>query len=194
MLIIGILLLILAAAAAGIWYLLRSAPPQSSTGQPPAAVQRAEVQAEAATTTAATESAATESAAAEQSGSADSRIQPAPSTAMPQADLRDTAAPKVRTLAVSPLTTDGAPPAVGRVETSRMEQANTAVTDAASQFLRNVHIGALRTGNQAKVMLNGVYYAINDVVDAETELRFLGTRAQQLVFKDRNGTIYVKSF
>ena len=43
-------------------------------------------------------------------------------------------------------------------------------------------------------MLDGENYNINDTVDAATGLVFIGTRDQRLLFKDRNGIIYVKSF
>jgi hypothetical protein len=71
---------------------------------------------------------------------------------------------------------------------------NEALKDAVSQYLENVYIGAIRTGTRARIMVNGENYNMNDIVDPNTELRFIGIRDQRLVFKDRNGILYVKSF
>ena len=66
--------------------------------------------------------------------------------------------------------------------------------EAISEYLQNLHIGGVRTGERARIMLNGQNYDINDIVDATTGLKFIGTRNQKLLFKDPNGITYVKSF
>jgi hypothetical protein len=66
--------------------------------------------------------------------------------------------------------------------------------EAISEYLQNVHIGGVRTGARARIMLNGQNYDINDTVDATTGLKFIGTRQQKLLFTDPNGVTYVKSF
>jgi hypothetical protein len=71
---------------------------------------------------------------------------------------------------------------------------STSLKESASKYLQNVHVGGIRMGVRARVMLDGSNYNINDTVDAATGLIFIGTRDQRLRFKDRNGTIYVKSF
>ncbi|MFQ3226153.1 MAG: hypothetical protein ACI8Z5_002423 [Lentimonas sp.] len=63
-----------------------------------------------------------------------------------------------------------------------------------SNYLQTVHIGGVRTGAKARIMLNGENYNINDTVDTATGLIFIGTRDQKLLFKDPNGVTYVKSF
>jgi flagellar basal body-associated protein FliL len=66
--------------------------------------------------------------------------------------------------------------------------------EAVSDFLSNVHIGGVRTGVNARIMLNGQNYELNDTVYGATGLTFIGTQDQKLLFRDRNGVIYVKSF
>ena len=70
----------------------------------------------------------------------------------------------------------------------------TSLKESVSKYLQNIHIGGIRTGERARIMLDGANYNINDTVDAATGLVFIGTRDQRLLFKDRNGIIYVKSF
>ena len=70
----------------------------------------------------------------------------------------------------------------------------TSLKESVSKYLQNIHIGGIRTGERARIMLDGENYNINDTVDAATGLVFIGTRDQRLLFKDSNGTIYVKSF
>ncbi|MDG1300204.1 MAG: hypothetical protein P8R37_01275 [Opitutae bacterium] len=71
---------------------------------------------------------------------------------------------------------------------------STSLKESVSKYLQNVHIGGVRMGAQARIMLDGSNYKINDNVDAATGLIFIGIRDQRLLFKDSNGTIYVKSF
>lgn len=66
--------------------------------------------------------------------------------------------------------------------------------DAVTDYLQNADISGVRTGSNARIMLNGESYNINDVVDQGTGLKFIGTRNQQLRFKDRNEIVYLKSF
>lgn len=65
---------------------------------------------------------------------------------------------------------------------------------AVTDYLQNADISGVRTGSNARIMLNGESYNINDVVDQGTGLKFIGTRNQQLRFKDRNEIVYLKSF
>ena len=71
---------------------------------------------------------------------------------------------------------------------------NELIKEQVSLFLRDVTLGAMRTGTNARVMLNGRNYNIGDVVDESTGLIFRGTKDQKLVFQDREGIYYVKSF
>lgn len=63
-----------------------------------------------------------------------------------------------------------------------------------SGFLSSTQIGMVRTGANARVMLNSESFRIGDVVDSNTGLIFLGTQEGKLVFKDRNEVTYHKSF
>jgi hypothetical protein len=47
---------------------------------------------------------------------------------------------------------------------------------------------------QARLMLNGKNFKINEVIQPDTGLIFIGVSDQELRFKDRNGVIYVKIF
>jgi len=71
---------------------------------------------------------------------------------------------------------------------------STALRAEVSAFLSKAEIGAVRTGEKARVMLNGTSYNIGDLVDQKSGLLFAGTRDGRLVFRDRNGVYYVKSF
>ena len=80
------------------------------------------------------------------------------------------------------------------VPTADTNLAKKSSKEAISQYLQNIHIDGIRSGARARIMLNGENYNINDTVDPATGLIFIGTRNKQLLFKDSNGTIYVKSF
>ena len=177
--IIAVLFLILSAAAAGIWYLLKSDQQSSSEEQPTASASVSTPVANGPISKAkktikkvpVADFAKIEGAAIADSTSVpEPQVVPVPqATTVPEFELKKIPEPEAVKL-------------------------NEQLKQAASQYLQNVHIGALRTGPRARVMLNGVNYAVNDVVDSNTGLRFLGTRDQRLVFKDKNGTLYVKSF
>lgn len=67
-------------------------------------------------------------------------------------------------------------------------------TDSVSRFLRDAHIGGVRTGDQPKLILNGTSYNQGDLIDADTSLRFIGFRDEKLAFRDAQGVVYIKSF
>ena len=85
-------------------------------------------------------------------------------------------------------------------QTTREEAATTATNalkayqKEVTKYIQSLYIGAIRTGPRAKAMLNDQSYEIGDTVDPNTDLVFIGTRNNRLVFKDRNGKKYVKSF
>ena len=66
--------------------------------------------------------------------------------------------------------------------------------EAVTAFLRGAYIGAIRSGERARVMLNGESFNIGDTVHPPTGLVFRGTRDKQLLFQDRNKVFYLKSF
>ena len=66
--------------------------------------------------------------------------------------------------------------------------------DAVSYFLSNAHIGGMRSGENPRIMLNGESYAVGDRVDLKTDLRFVGMQNGKLLFRDKNGIVYAKSF
>ena len=68
------------------------------------------------------------------------------------------------------------------------------VKDRVSQYLQNVQISGVRSGARARIQLDGENYNINDTVHEATGLVVIGTRDQRLMFRDRNGIVYVKSF
>ena len=72
--------------------------------------------------------------------------------------------------------------------------ASQALKQAVSIYLQSVHIGGVRTGPRARIMLNGENYDINDIVETTIGLKFIGTRNQKLLFQDPNGVTYAKSF
>jgi hypothetical protein len=172
-LIVAAIFIILVAAATGIWFLLRSDPAQST---------------EKTTTEAVT------ARTAEQATEGD--VQTAPTTApsspiarakatiekVPDRNLDDVIETSSATVPEGALVSEtNAPPA---------ENLKAAV----SLYLQNVQISGVRTGTQARIMLNGVNYNIDDTVDTTTGLVFIGARDKRLIFKDRNGIVYVKSF
>jgi hypothetical protein len=84
---------------------------------------------------------------------------------------------------------------LGNTEKVRLQPAATEeLKDAVAQFLNSASIGAVKPGPQARIMLNHDNYNISDVINPSTGLRFIGTKVTRLVFKDRNGIFYVKSF
>jgi hypothetical protein len=63
-----------------------------------------------------------------------------------------------------------------------------------SEFLKNAHIGGVRTGDRPKLLLNGQSYDQGDLIDPGTGLRFIGLRDKKLAFQDAQGIVYIKSF
>jgi len=64
----------------------------------------------------------------------------------------------------------------------------------AATFLANAHIDGVRSGSNPRVMLNGDNFIIGDIIDSTTGLKFIGIQDQKLLFRDRNGIVYGKSF
>ena len=58
----------------------------------------------------------------------------------------------------------------------------------------SAHIGGIRTGNHARIMLNGTRYEIGEEVAPQSGLRFVGAQNNTLRFRDENGIVYTKSF
>lgn len=163
-LIVAALLLILAAAGGGIWYLLRS--------DEPTATDEDAIPLEASPTNPVERAKATIATVPDRNLDTvlDTKSAPAPN---------DATAPAPQEAAASVATTE---PLTGDLK------------QTVSQYLQNLHIGGVRTGARARIMLDGENYNINDTVDAATGLTFIGTRDQKLLFKDRDGIVYVKSF
>jgi hypothetical protein len=209
-LIIGLLFLILSAAAAGIWYLLKDNAETLNVAQPEAQLKPTAETAQQETAEVETtghegpisktkavieQVSVTEFDEIRGATQTDASTIPEPraSPPIPTATTIDSSKAQAITVPATEVIARPKPPSAPAIDPTTI-QVNEQLKQAASQYLQNVHIGALRTGPRARVMLNGVNYAINDEVDSATGLRFLGTREQRLVFKDRNGTVYVKSF
>jgi hypothetical protein len=169
--IVVVLLLILAAAGGGIWWVLK-APNKDTTQDTPVAETQVEAT-EARTSIAAPITKAKKT------------ITSIPVAEVP--DLRKTeprVSPKVHSFIAPPRTPT-------RTTTP---SASNEMKEAVSAYLNNVHIGGVRMGTRAKVMIDGDSYEIGDIVDEATGLKFAGTRDGRLVFSDSNGIFYVKSF
>tara|TARA_B110000285_G_scaffold24045_1_gene23144 strand:+ start:218 stop:1108 length:891 start_codon:yes stop_codon:yes gene_type:complete len=165
-LIVAAILFILAAAAGGIWFLLRSDEPELVEG---------------------TEIAAPAAAPTNPVERAKATIAAVPDRNLDKA-LDTESAPEPSTQAAAePIEAE-----LSAVEPSPVIP--NSLKESVSKYLQNIHIGGIRTGVRARIMLDGENYNINETVDAATGLVFIGTRDQRLLFKDRNGTIYVKSF
>ena len=165
-LIVVAILFILAAAAGGIWFLLRSDEPEQLKS---------------------TEIAAPAAAASNPVERAKASIATVPDRNLDKA-LGTESAPEPSTQAAAePIEAE-----LSAIETSVVIPIS--LKESVSKYLQNIHIGGIRTGERARIMLDGENYNINDTVDAASGLVFIGTRDQRLLFKDRNGIIYVKSF
>ena len=165
-LIVVAILFILAAAAGGIWFLLRSDEPEQLKS---------------------TEIAAPAAAASNPVERAKASIATVPDRNLDKA-LGTESAPEPSTQAAAePIEAE-----LSAVEPSVVIPIS--LKESVSKYLQNIHIGGIRTGERARIMLDGENYNINDTVDAASGLVFIGTRDQRLLFKDRNGIIYVKSF
>jgi len=165
-LIVVAILFILAAAAGGIWFLLRSDEPEQLKS---------------------TEIAAPAAAASNPVERAKASIATVPDRNLDKA-LGSESAPEPSTQAAAePIEAE-----LSAIEPSVVIPIS--LKESVSKYLQNIHIGGIRTGERARIMLDGENYNINDTVDAASGLVFIGTRDQRLLFKDRNGIIYVKSF
>ena len=165
-LIVVAILFILAAAAGGIWFLLRSDEPEQLKS---------------------TEIAAPAAAASNPVERAKASIATVPDRNLDKA-LGTESAPEPSTQAAAePIEAE-----LSAIEPSVVIPIS--LKESVSKYLQNIHIGGIRTGERARIMLDGENYNINDTVDAASGLVFIGTRDQRLLFKDRNGIIYVKSF
>ena len=72
--------------------------------------------------------------------------------------------------------------------------ADQELVQTVSNFLSQVHIGGVRTGERPMVIVDGQNHTPGGVVDPETGLRFTGIRSGKLAFTDKNGVVYLKSF
>jgi len=184
LLIITGLLFILAAAAGGIWYLF-----QSDQSEP----------ADDETTEAATEKVTYTN----QIERAKATIESVPARSLDEViDMSEPPTPEVvttqatsnansTTIADKTLNAEAAATAQAAADAAAARQA---LKETVSTYLQSVHIGGVRTGPRARIMLNGENYDINDIVDPTIGLKFIGTRDKKLLFKDPNGVTYVKSF
>lgn len=168
LLIIGVLLLILGAAGYGIWYLLNS---DSGT------VEAATDQVVETTKPASTVGPITR---------AKETIAKVPVAEVPdpsQAAATETPTPVAATVEPETLEPKTVKP------TARED-----LKEQVAQFLSNAHIGAIKDGPRPRMQLNSQSYSVGDVIDSTTGLIFAGIKDKRLLFKDRNGIFYVKSF
>ena len=165
-LIVAAILFILAAAAGGIWFLLRSDEPEQVEG---------------------TEIAAPAAAPSNPVERAKASIATVPDRNLDKA-LETEPAPEPSTQVLAE------PIAAELIAVEPSPTIPISLKESVSKYLQNIHIGGIRTGERARIMLDGENYNINDTVEATTGLVFIGIRDQRLLFKDRNGIIYVKSF
>lgn len=70
----------------------------------------------------------------------------------------------------------------------------TAGQSTVSEFLKNAHIGGVRTGERPMLILNGQSYMPGATVNEEYDLRFIGFVDEKLAFRDNQNIVYVKSF
>lgn len=75
-----------------------------------------------------------------------------------------------------------------------VEALDSNLKQAVSAFLSSAHIGGVRSGANARVMLNGESYQTGEEVDSHTGLTFVGTQGGKVLFRDKNGIVYAKSF
>ncbi|HAV14581.1 MAG TPA: hypothetical protein DCX06_13985 [Opitutae bacterium] len=71
---------------------------------------------------------------------------------------------------------------------------STELQAAVTEFLSTLHIDGLRSGSNPKVMINAESYLLGEEVNRSTGLTFEGVKDGKLLFKDRNGLYYLKSF
>ncbi|MEM1223706.1 MAG: hypothetical protein AAGH40_13205 [Verrucomicrobiota bacterium] len=63
-----------------------------------------------------------------------------------------------------------------------------------TDFLENAVYGGVRSGMNARVVMNGESYRAGDEIFEIVGLVFVGTKDGQLVFRDKNGIVYTKRF
>ena len=164
-LIIVILLLILGAAGFGIWWVLKD----------PAAEPSAPITATQPETPAAAQPSNPVQRAKE-------TIAKVPVATVPEINTAPVSPPKTLAPASIPTPQSAAPS-----EASVLQQAIT-------QFLAEAHIGGVRTGKSPRVTIGGETYNAGDIIDETLHLSFVGIQDGRLLFKDRNGVHYLKSF
>ena len=175
-LIIAALLFILAAAGGGIWFLLKSNEPESTD--------------DATTTLEASPSNPVERAKATIATVPDRNLDSVlEAEATPDKSAASAPVAPVAPVAKPTQVTQVAKP----TQVPQVTQPKS-LKETVSQYLQNVHIGGIRSGPRARIMLDGENYNINDTVQTTTGLIFIGIRDQKLLFKDSNGIVYVKSF
>ena len=158
---------ILTAAAIGIWYLLNNttAPLAENTSEMNAATVHPIVNAQVA-------------------------VKQTPRQAIEE--IMEELTPTASTLADTPAP-ENEGPAVSET-TLTAEASESSLQEQVSQYLQTIQIEGIRSGPQARLMLNGKNFKINEVIQPDTGLIFIGVSDQELRFKDGNGVIYVKIF
>lgn len=100
--------------------------------------------------------------------------------------------PEINTAPVSPPKTL-APASIPTPQSAAPSEASV-LQQAITQFLGDAHIGGVRTGNSPRVTIGGETYNAGDIIDETLSLSFVGIQDGRLLFKDRNGVHYLKSF
>ncbi len=180
-----VLFLILAAAGGGIWWVLR-APADSETPNTATVTSDTTVSAPVATPDQATPIARAKAAIA----------------SVPVAEVPDFSVVPVTPAQPAPLAQPQpqvAPPQaahqkIERPAPQRPARASSELQQTVTAFLADIHIGGVRSGTNPRVMINGESYNPGDLIDETTGLTFAGIKDGRLLFKDRNGIYYAKSF
>ena len=204
-LIIGVMLIIIGGASYGIWYVFFEPGTSANTAQTPESQKQNDNAAEANSGTEApaalgpiekAKRAANEIATGDLETIIGAEAPAAPAaSAEPKAPAsKPESTPESTSGSAGMASGNDAPSPPSSTPPSSDSGPSTALQERASAFLSAATIGAVRTGEKARVMLNGTSYRIGDLVHANTGLTFTGTKDQRLVFRDRNGVYYVKSF
>ncbi|MDG2345512.1 MAG: hypothetical protein P8M62_05605 [Opitutae bacterium] len=159
---------ILTAAITGIWYLLKNNTTEPSAENTPAM------------------NAATVNPIA----NAQVAVKQTPQQAIEE--IMEALDPAASTMADTPAP-ENEGPAVSET-TLTAEASGSSLREQVSQYLQTIQIEGIRSGPQARVMLHGKNFKINEIIQPDTGLIFIGLSDQELRFKDRNGVIYVKIF
>lgn len=117
-------------------------------------------------------------------------------SAAEDADLAEELAPSVQTAEDATAEATKTTETTKTAETAKtnQESAATATESSVAEFLKTAHIGGVRTGERALLILNGESYKKGDLIHPEYGLRFIGFRDEKLAFRDDKGIIYIKSF